>query len=245
MENTNTQAGSNSFMSPTIAKLSEALSKAQGEFDHAKKDVKNEFFKSKYADLASVIDAAKKPLSNNGLAVIQITEVQDNGDIFLTTLLTHSSGEWIISKYPIKPMKPDPQGFGSALTYARRYSFSAITGIASEDDDGNAGAGNPSVSSQSQQSYAQFKPGSTFNAGGERKVTGTEILAQMNACENSDELTKVKNDYKQDINRFKISKNPIDKEFYEQIVARGQELADAFIKIELNDPMPNFGEGRQ
>jgi hypothetical protein len=132
------------MMSESIAKLTEALSKAQGKFDHAKKDIKNEFFKSKYADLASVIDAAKNALSENGLAVIQTTNILREGDISLVTILSHASGEWIKSEYPVIPVKKDPQGMGSALTYARRYCFSAITGIASDDDDdGNAASGNP------------------------------------------------------------------------------------------------------
>lgn len=137
MENTNIQVENNSNMSSSIAEITKALSKAQGQFDHAKKDVKNEFFKSRYADLASVIDVAKKPLSDNGLAVIQTTKLIE-GRLSLITTLSHSSGEWIKGEYPINPTKNDPQGMGSAMTYARRYAFSAITGIASEDDDGNA-----------------------------------------------------------------------------------------------------------
>ena len=124
--------------SEQVNELAAALSKAQGQFDHAKKDVKNEFFKSRYADLASVIDAAKKPLSDNGLSVVQSVDFNESGDSYLETILLHSSGQWINSRYLIKPMKSDPQAFGSAMTYARRYSFSAITGIASDDDDGNA-----------------------------------------------------------------------------------------------------------
>lgn len=123
--------------SESIAALAAALAKAQGQFDHAKKDVKNEFFKSKYADLASVIDAAKKPLSDNGLSVCQICETTESGDIRLETILMHSSGEFISGSYPIRPVKGDPQAYGSAITYARRYAFSAITGIAADDDDGN------------------------------------------------------------------------------------------------------------
>ena len=124
--------------SEQVNELAAALSKAQGQFDHAKKDVKNEFFKSRYADLASVIDAAKKPLSDNGLSVVQSVDFNESGDSYLETILLHSSGQWINSRYLIKPMKSDPQAFGSAMTYARRYSFSAITGIAADDDDGNA-----------------------------------------------------------------------------------------------------------
>ena len=129
--------------SESIKELALALSKAQGQFEHAKKDVKNDFFKSKYATLASVIDAAKIPLLNNGLSVSQTTSINESGGVVLTTLLMHSSGEWIQGDYPIMPVKPDPQAYGSALTYGRRYMFAAITGIApdDDDDDGNAASG--------------------------------------------------------------------------------------------------------
>jgi len=123
--------------SQSIKELAAALAKAQGAFEHAKKDLKNDFFKSKYADLASVIDAAKKPLSDNGLSVCQICETTESGDIRLETMLMHLSGEFISGSYPIRPIKGDPQAYGSAITYARRYAFSAITGIAADDDDGN------------------------------------------------------------------------------------------------------------
>lgn len=124
--------------SESVKEIALALSKAQGAFDHAKKDTKNEFFRSQYADLASVIDAAKKPLSDNGLSVAQIVDTDENGNISLETILMHVSGEWISGKYPVRPVKTDPQAMGSAITYARRYAFSAITGIAADDDDGNA-----------------------------------------------------------------------------------------------------------
>jgi hypothetical protein len=123
--------------SESIKDLAAALSKAQGAFDHAKKDQDNPFFKSRYADLASCIDAAKKSLADNGLSVCQVCETTESGDIVLETILMHSSGEWISGTYPIRPIKGDPQAYGSAITYARRYCFSAITGIASDDDDGN------------------------------------------------------------------------------------------------------------
>jgi hypothetical protein len=129
--------------SESIKELATALSKAQGLFDHAKKDVKNDFFKSRYADLASVIDAAKKPLADNGLSVAQVLDTDESGNLFLETILMHSSGEFISGRYPIKSMKPDPQSVGSACTYARRYAFSAITGIAADDDDGNSASQAP------------------------------------------------------------------------------------------------------
>lgn len=122
--------------SESIKELALALSKAQAVYEHAKKDVTNDFFKNRYADLASCIDAAKRPLSDNGLSVTQITDSDETG-LYLETILMHISGEWISGRYPIRPIKNDPQAFGSAMTYARRYAFSAITGIAADDDDGN------------------------------------------------------------------------------------------------------------
>jgi hypothetical protein len=127
--------------SETIKELAAALSKAQGQFEHARKDADNPFFRSRYASLSSVLDAAKQHLFDNGLSVSQVIDTQEDS-VFLESILMHSSGEWISGKYPIKPLKPDPQGLGSCVSYARRYSFSAITGIAADDDDGNSASGN-------------------------------------------------------------------------------------------------------
>ena len=125
-------------MSETIGKLAEALSKAQGEMTGAVKSKQNPFFKSSYADLAACWDAARAPLSKHGLSVSQTTEVSEAGTVILVTSLLHSSGEHISGKLPVKPVKDDPQSMGSALTYARRYGFCAIVGVApaDEDDDG-------------------------------------------------------------------------------------------------------------
>jgi hypothetical protein len=128
--------------SESIKELATALANAQGELEHAKKDTKNEYFKSKYATLAGCIDAAKPILVKNGLAVIQTTDIMDSGAFILNTILTHSSGEYINGKYLINPVKQDPQSFGSAVTYARRYAFCAIIGLAADDDDdGNGTSG--------------------------------------------------------------------------------------------------------
>jgi ERF superfamily len=126
--------------SESIAKLAEALSKAQAAMDTAKKDSTNPHFKSKYADLASVWDACRKPMTDAGLSVTQVLK-GDGADLILSTLLMHASGEWIESLIPVRPVQNTPQGMGSALTYARRYALAAILGVvADEDDDGNAGS---------------------------------------------------------------------------------------------------------
>lgn len=124
-------------MSDNIGSLAAALAKAQGAMTPALKDAANPFFKSKYADLSSVWEAARKPLSTNELAVIQTT----NGDSEVVTVITtliHSSGQWVRGTLKMRPVKNDPQGIGSCLTYARRYALSAIVGICPDDDDGEA-----------------------------------------------------------------------------------------------------------
>jgi len=129
--------------SESIAKLAEALAKAQGLMEGASKDSINPFFKSKYADLSSVWDACRKPLSENGLSIVQISDfLPDNPDmVCIETILCHTSGEWIKGKLAVKPVKPDPQSVGSCITYLRRYSLQSMVGIAPEDDDGNAASG--------------------------------------------------------------------------------------------------------
>ena len=125
--------------SESIAGLAAALAKAQGAMKGALKDSANPFFKSRYADLASVVEAIRAAFSANGLSYIQTVEPSDKDEVRVETTLLHSSGEWIscgILSLPVS--KIDAQGYGSALTYARRYSLSAAVGVAPEDDDGNA-----------------------------------------------------------------------------------------------------------
>ena len=130
------------MQSETIGKLAEALSKAQGSMSAAAMDGNNPHFRSRYATLTAVWDACRKPLSDNGLAVVQAFRVDENGMLLLVTKLVHTSGEWMVSEYPVTPQKNDPQGFGSAVTYARRYTLSSLVGVvADDDDDGNAASG--------------------------------------------------------------------------------------------------------
>lgn len=126
--------------SETIGQLALALSKAQGQMKFAAKDANNPFFKSKYADLASVIEAIKVPLSANGIAFVQATDFEDQA-VIVETVLMHESGEWISGKLRMQPTKNDPQGVGSAVTYAKRYGLQALAGVPSDDDDGNAATG--------------------------------------------------------------------------------------------------------
>lgn len=123
------------LQSNEINELVAALAKAQGKMGNAKQDKTNPFFKSKYADLASIMEACRKVLSEHELAVIQTSCPVDGVNMLITTL-AHSSGQWMKALLPINPIKNDPQAMGSAMTYMKRYALAAIVGIATEDDDG-------------------------------------------------------------------------------------------------------------
>lgn len=119
----------------TIAK---AFVAAQKAFGPALKTATNPHFRSKYADLSACVEAVIDSLNANGIALIQNTHESDSG-VTVETIFMHESGETISSgKLHVPAAKNDPQGYGSALTYARRYSLMAACGIAPEDDDGNA-----------------------------------------------------------------------------------------------------------
>jgi len=137
------------MQSESITNLAKALSIVQGKLTYAKKDSANPFFKSKYADLESVWDACRDLLSANGLAVVQLPGEYFEGTMALTTIITHSSGEWISQQMSLPVTKPDAQGAGSALTYMRRYALAAVVGVVQADDDGNAASAPKQVKSSS------------------------------------------------------------------------------------------------
>lgn len=141
--------------SENIDQLATALSKAQGEMQAAIKDSVNPFFKSKYADLGSVWDAARPVLSKHGLCVMQSTEISGEKTIMVTTL-AHSSGQWMKSYLPLNPSKNDSQGVGAAITYLRRYSLSALVGVVcDDDDDGETAVGRGKTKTQPQPSQTK------------------------------------------------------------------------------------------
>jgi hypothetical protein len=120
------------------ATIAEALAAAQAELTDPPKDSINPHFKSRYADLATVLKTVRPVLSKHGIALTQTTRVEDDGRMLLVTRL-HWRDEEVVGYYPVSPTKNDPQGLGSAMTYARRYALQAIVGVAADDDDdGNA-----------------------------------------------------------------------------------------------------------
>lgn len=142
--------------SESIKELAIALAKAQAAIRPALKDSENPHFRSKYADLSSVWDACRKPLTDNGLSVMQMPVDAGDGRVALTTMILHTSGEYITSTVSTRLQKDDAQGVGSALTYLRRYALSSAIGVvADDDDDGNHASAKPAQSSQARAaSYA-------------------------------------------------------------------------------------------
>ena len=123
--------------SEQINELAAALAKAQGQIEGAKKSSSNPFFKSKYADLAECWNTCREALTANEISVIQMPEeINENGRLNITTMLAHSSGQYISSTLTMTVTKLDPQAIGSAITYGRRYALAAMVGLTQEDDDG-------------------------------------------------------------------------------------------------------------
>lgn len=120
--------------------IATALAKAQANMGKALKQANNPHFRSKYADLGNVMDACLPALNEAGIALIQPTGEDEHGRYVETILIHGESGEQLACRVPLIVGKNDMQGYGSAVTYARRYGLMAMAGIAPEDDDGNAAA---------------------------------------------------------------------------------------------------------
>ena len=125
-------------MSDTIGKLAGALAKAQSQMTMVEGKSTNPFFNSKYASLAAVLEVAMPALNANEVALVQGNRwsAADNG-FYITSMLMHSSGEWIKSEIRMPIAKKDAHGIGAATTYGRRYLLSSMVGVAQADDDGN------------------------------------------------------------------------------------------------------------
>lgn len=144
--------------SDSIKELATALAKAQGQLENASKASVNPHFKSKYADLAEVINTIRPVFAEHGLSVMQCPSF-DAGIVSVETVLMHSSGEFIASTVSAPVSKQDAQGVGSAITYCRRYALAAVAGIAQEDDDANGAVGKaPAKPVQPQSKAGKPKP---------------------------------------------------------------------------------------
>jgi hypothetical protein len=153
-----------------IEKIAPALHKAQGQIKAALKDSTNPHFRSKYADLSSVIEAVKPAPSERDHLLQGVHDAVDG--VAVETMLLHTSGEWISSVMRIPAVKQDAQGYGSAITYGRRYGLQSMCGVPAEDDDGNA-------ATASTTSRITPVAGSLQNLTKEEQETAKEIAADI------------------------------------------------------------------
>jgi hypothetical protein len=143
------------FHGDNLSGLFTAMVAAQGDMGTVLKDAVNPHFKSKYADLATVCDAVIPALNKHGIAVIQAPGMSGTR-VTVETILAHKDGAMMRTILELSPTKADPQGVGSAITYARRYALQSVAGVAPEDDDGNA------ASQPIKKNASQVKKGGEF-----------------------------------------------------------------------------------
>lgn len=146
--------------SEQINEIAAALAKAQAQIKGAVKDAANPFFKSKYADLASVWDACRSALTAQGIAVVQSIGAVDN-KVRVSTMLVHASGQWFADDLLMLPKEDTPQAVGSCATYGRRYALAAFAGVAPEDDDAEAAQGRGTVAKATEKPVAAPPAGFT------------------------------------------------------------------------------------
>jgi hypothetical protein len=125
------------LQSESLKELAGALAKAQSKMESAGIKSNNPFYKTKYASFASIVKASRPALTENGLAITQRVIFEAEVSVLITMLL-HTSGEYLCSTIKIKPIKEDPQSFGSYLSYIKRYAYAAIAGVICEDEDDDA-----------------------------------------------------------------------------------------------------------
>ena len=163
-------------LSNANAPLFAALAKAQAEVENAIKGNVNPHFKSRYADLAEVLNTVRPTFARHGLSILQSTAF-DGINVSVTTTLAHAEGGWVSSCASCVPARVDAQGIGAATTYLRRYALAAMAGVAQEDEDGNAAS-------------HQQRPATPAREDGLLSATLETAQRQLDRCEDMDELGK-------------------------------------------------------
>lgn len=198
------------------SKLLAALVAAKKKFTPAKKTATNPHYKSRYVDLASVMESCEAALLEHDLVIWHQPRL--NGDqLELVTILSHVSGERIDCVWPIKPTRDDPQGLGSATTYARRYSVMALLGIAGEDDDGNEASG---VKAEPQSKYPAKKAETSLAALAESPKpetppashVGAQVITLLDAAKTLDEVNRVVSDNSDALNALAAAEKKVMRE---------------------------------
>lgn len=210
--------------SESISNISAALAKFQSEVKQPKKDTNNPFFNKKYVPLEGVVAVITEPLAKHGLSYIQSTGT-DGENVTVTTLLMHTSGEFIESdplKLPGHQVQRgggkdfNPQGIGSAITYGRRYSLTALLGIASEeDDDGNSGSQGDQAQNKNQPER-KIQPPKKLS---EAQVIRLFAIAKSKGISDADVKKAIVNDYQ------KTQAEDLTKQEYDTLCERLESAA--------------------
>ena len=227
--------------------IAAALVKAQREFGPALKTSTNPHFRSKYADLSACVEAVIDALNNNGIYLMQLTDEHEGG-VKISTTFIHESGEQLSGGTLFMPAsKHDPQGFGSALSYARRYSLMAACGIAPEEDDGNsakAPAPKPVAKAMPKAVPKQEVSGSIASPWG-IKLTVTEgedwaaavVDATNFTLEMAQSVDDVNNIYK--VNKDIFTKlDSVDKVTYSTLLATFKQFKEKFMEKQNDEYVP-------
>ncbi len=215
--------------SDEIKQIASALSKASSSIKPALKSAENPFFKSSYADLKEIDHACRSALTENELAISQVT-IPIDGIPFLVTILMHSSGEWIKSYYPITYDKSTPQAIGSGVTYARRYSLAAICNVVTEDDDGEAATKREKVIPKKELQYLKPFPDLVEPQFNIVKKTAKQIYAEkLQSAKDLIELQSLISECKPEWNtaEFKTFTDGLEKSLNEKFAAEMKEVFNA------------------
>lgn len=183
-----------------------ALSAFQGEVQPPKKTATNPHFKSKFADLAEVLDAVRGPMAKHGLSLTQMPVGTCDGVVRVVTLVGHKSGQWLKGILDMPLAQKTPQGVGSTVSYARRYCAMAALGIAAEDDDGEAaeGRGGPRQSNGSGQASSAPKS----DAVGLGKAVMETLHRELSAQSDIDALAQFHNHALSQMDKANVDEGP-------------------------------------
>lgn len=221
-------------MSPTVGKLAEALAKAQGEFTTITREKTAEIetksgatYSYKYADLADVLEACQPYLSKQGIAIVQSPYDGDSGAIGIVTTLMHSSGEWIMGRLAHSIDMKKWQDMGAALTFLRRYTASAMTGVASEDDNDAGDITTPRR--RRKPANPEPRPEPT----GAEKAEG--IAKAIKTAQTPEAVDKTLEIFTSDLQWLHDHMRP----YWDRLQQRAQERRDELADLAANPPFPD------
>ena len=166
------------MQSENLDKLFKGMNAFRSQLKQPIKDAKNPFFKSNYVTLEGVQNAIDAGIKGTGLAYTQIVKNDDNGNVGVETIITHESGQYLTTGVlALRPEKATPQGYGSTITYAKRYQLASAFGVSSDiDDDGNAG----SFKTQAKENYQQNNYKQNYQQPRQQEHANSEILEYNN-----------------------------------------------------------------